>query len=88
MEYNLLHAEEYYYGYLQFSYDTISKQVQTKKAALSILETQKAFAQQKLAEGQITEKEYNKVKGILDAHVLQVQAIPLDFKAEPQKQFI
>jgi hypothetical protein len=27
LAHNLQHAEEYYYGYLQFSYDTISKQV-------------------------------------------------------------
>lgn len=55
---------------------------------MSMLETQKTFALRKLAEGQITDKEYNKVKAILDSHVMQVEAIPLDFKAEPQKQFI
>lgn len=55
---------------------------------MSMLETQKTFARRKLAEGQITDKEYNKVKAILDSHVMQVEAIPLDFKAEPQKQFI
>jgi uncharacterized membrane protein len=51
---------------LQVSYDSIAKQVQTKKAAISMIENQRKFAENRLVQGQISENEFNKVKEILD----------------------
>ena len=88
LEDNLQHAEEYYYGYLQVSYDSIAKQVQTKKAAISMIESQRKFADNRLSQGQISDNEYNKVKEILDTQLLKLENISLDFKEEPYKHFI
>ncbi|EGR30581.1 sodium hydrogen exchanger family protein, putative [Ichthyophthirius multifiliis] len=85
---NRLMAEEYIQNYLHISFPEISKMIQTKKAAFSLLESQRKLLEDSIRLGQIDDKQFKTVKNHIEKHQLKLDNIKPSWKSPPVKEFL
>jgi hypothetical protein len=70
---NRKRAEEYIKHNLNVSFPEISQQVQTKKAAYTILGKSKEIIDIKYRQGQLETKHYHQIRSIIEEKVYQIE---------------